>query len=749
MTEKKSEWITFFKRTFLAAAFTYLFLPIVEIFIPLNRFESDYGLIVYLVGTAVAVLFFRRWYVWLPVQALLMAFAYRLYFPSPASGGEWLVGLYGEISHSLLQFWHGEVVIFPTNVALLLVLFLIGSSAYLLVNYWQPVYAILICLGYLMILHVFTAYDFFPYVVQVLGMGILILGIVQTPVEKGWRRALLSVLAIGVGSFLFIRAALWSTDNLVPQQQWVESRARGFQRSLERRGFFEWVNFYSTGGFRQMGYGENDSELGGAIQQNFDHVLTSYDSDPHYWRISTKGLYTGRGWESLLPLEDNLSLPLEDVLASMPTPIDEESQEVELKEIYVDVADGFGHFPYTYQTVAVNYEMDEMVGTAQDFQFLAPSMEWIWEGEGEGPSEYQLTVIDGPIDVSGLEESFYPEEELSTLAPYLQLPETLPSRVIELAQSITAGIETPYGKVRAIESYLRNGSGLRYSLREAAILPEGRDYVDYFLFDSRVGYCDNFSTAMIVLSRAVGIPTRWAKGFNMGTIQYTADGDAYYLVTNANAHSWPEVFFPDHGWIPFEPTPAFSQPLTSSLTSGPVSDVFVLEENDLLQAEQAPEAAREEEEAAQAPSEAETAGEDAGQGATGEAMRNWELWLFLAGVLTLLVAWFRRPILMGVMRVMLKLDLLPPRQKAALVVALFQTGRKKAPNQTLRQYFTDIAQDVPMHKAAIHSFLQLQERLLYAPEGGMGVGKEETTPIFLNVLPAYEDMQLKKQESSF
>lgn len=745
MREQNVIWVSFFKRAFLAAAFVYLLLPIVEIFIPLNRFETDYGMVLYLIGTALTALLLRRWYFWLPVQALLLAFTYRFYFPSPENGWAWVRSLYGEIFQSLLQFWNGEVVIFPTNVALLLVLFLVGSSANLLITHLQPVFAVLISLGYLMILHVFTSYDFFPYVVRVLGAGILVLGLAQAPVERGWRRALLSVLAIGVGSFVFIRAALWSTDNLVPQQQWVESRARGFQRSLERRGFFDWVNFYSTGGgFRQMGYDEDDSELGGAIQQNFDPVLTSYDSDPHYWRISAKEVYTGRGWESRLSREDHLSLPLEEVFASMAT-------EERVKTVPVDVADDFGYFPYTYQTVDISYDGDEQAGTAQDFQLLVPSMEWVWEGDGLGPSEYQLTVIDGPIDLTGLAEVTYTEEELSTLVPYLQLPDTLPARVMELAQTITAEEESTYGKVRAIESYLRNGSGLRYSLREAAILPEDRDYVDYFLFDSRVGYCDNFSTAMIVLSRALGIPTRWAKGFNMGTLQFDADGEGFYQVTNANAHSWPEVFFPGYGWIPFEPTPAFSQPLTSSLTSGPVSDVLVLEEenyDDLLEAEEAREAGPEEEAAASSAPVETTGGEPAQEDHSGSTV-GWQLRLFLVAALAALAILFRGPLLRKMMELILKQGFLPPRQKAALIVSLFQTGRKKEPSETLRQYFTGIARDIPMHKDVLADFVQLHEKLLYASDDGVGISQAEMTPVFLNVLPAYRDMQLKKQASSF
>lgn len=742
MNISKAYLITLLKRILLTAAFLYLLWPILEIFIPLNQLEQADSVKLFLFATALAVLFLSRWYFWLPVQLLLTAWTYRHYFPSTETGWAWLSGLGSEISQSLLQFWDGQLLVFPAHVALLLVLFLIGISAYLLINHMQPTTGILFCLGYLMILHVFTAYDFFAYIVRILGVGILILGLVQVPVEKGWRRALLSLLAVGVGSFVFVRLALWGTDNLVPQQQWVESRARGFQRTLQRNGFFEWVDSYNAGGgLRQLGYDEDDSELGGPVQQNFDHVLTSYDSEPHYWRISTKGLYTGRGWEDQIPKEEHLSLPLEEVFAPLLT------QEQELRTVAVDVADNFGYFPYTYQTVNLTYGEEE-VRSLEDFSLLIPSSEWVWEGEGWGPSEYQLTLVADELDFSLLQEAAYTEEELARMIPYLQLPDELPQRVIELARTITAGEETMYGKIRAIESYLRNKSGLRYSLREASVLPDGRDYVDFFLFDSQVGYCDNFSTAMVIMSRAIGIPSRWAKGFNMGTQQFDASQNAYYQVTNANAHSWPEVFFPGYGWLPFEPTPAFSQPLTNTLLSGPASDVFVFEEeiNDVLEAEEAAE--NEEEVEPVAPETAEETEPEEGQERDAQPALRWELWVFPSLAVILIGFLFRRPLLRRMMQQILKSELLSPRKKASLVIALFQIGRPKQPSQTLRQYFSEIIQVVPMHKASLSAFVELQETLLYGSDPSI-LPKDEMTPIFLNVLPAFEDMQLKKQKSSF
>ncbi len=80
-----------------------------------------------------------------------------------------------------------------------------------------------------------------------------------------------------------------------------------------------------------------------------------------------------------------------------------------------------------------------------------------------------------------------------------------------------------------------------------------RDVADYFLFDLQTGYCDYYATSMVVLARAVGLPSRVVVGYVGG--QYIEEND-HYLVTEADAHTWVEVYFNGFGWIPFEPTAA-------------------------------------------------------------------------------------------------------------------------------------------------------------------------------------------------
>jgi transglutaminase-like putative cysteine protease len=130
---------------------------------------------------------------------------------------------------------------------------------------------------------------------------------------------------------------------------------------------------------------------------------------------------------------------------------------------------------------------------------------------------------------------------------YLALPQSVPERVHELAREIVAAKPNPYDKAKAIENYLRT---YPYDL-EVSAPPEDQDVADYFLFDLKRGYCDYYATAMVVLARSSGIPARFVSGYSPGS--YDAP-NARYIVRELNAHSWAEIYFPEIGWVEFEPT---------------------------------------------------------------------------------------------------------------------------------------------------------------------------------------------------
>jgi transglutaminase-like putative cysteine protease len=144
---------------------------------------------------------------------------------------------------------------------------------------------------------------------------------------------------------------------------------------------------------------------------------------------------------------------------------------------------------------------------------------------------------------------------------YLQLPDDIPLRVAELAQNLTTASTTPYEEAVAICNYLRT---LEYTVHIEAP-PDGADGVDYFLFETRKGYCQYFASAMTVLLRSSGVPARLVAGYGPGeptgdtSLDPHSPGEASQnTFAVKNSHAWCEVFFPGYGWMTFEPTPAYS-----------------------------------------------------------------------------------------------------------------------------------------------------------------------------------------------
>jgi hypothetical protein len=134
------------------------------------------------------------------------------------------------------------------------------------------------------------------------------------------------------------------------------------------------------------------------------------------------------------------------------------------------------------------------------------------------------------------------------LDKYLQLPEDFSPRVTQTALTVTVDMATPYAKAKAIERFLRE----QYPYDDAIPAPAPEvDPVEYFLYDLRRGYCDYYATAMVLMLRSLGVPARASSGYAEGIYD---EESGLFFVTDADAHTWVEVFFPNLGWVEFEPT---------------------------------------------------------------------------------------------------------------------------------------------------------------------------------------------------
>jgi transglutaminase-like putative cysteine protease len=131
----------------------------------------------------------------------------------------------------------------------------------------------------------------------------------------------------------------------------------------------------------------------------------------------------------------------------------------------------------------------------------------------------------------------------------LALPTSLSPEVTKLTKNITKKARSSFQDALAIQNYLSGGN--RFVYDTSAKASTGPDPLASFLFTTKRGFCQQFSTAMAVMARIMGIPSRVAVGFTRGTQR----PDGSWLVTTHDAHAWPELYFQGVGWVPFEPTP--------------------------------------------------------------------------------------------------------------------------------------------------------------------------------------------------
>lgn len=256
---------------------------------------------------------------------------------------------------------------------------------------------------------------------------------------------------------------------------------------------------------------------------------SSGDQSPapqHYWRSSIYIEYTGVGW---------LITEMPPSHESKATTENPPPGRYNLHQRYELVSQPQGSLFAVNMPVTMTVN-DEVI--ALQFDAVLPQIDRF---------EYEVTSWAVDLTVEQLSNSTidYPPQISSH---YLQLPESVPQRVLDLTNRITVGAESPYSKAVRIETYLRNT--YPYTL-DVPSPPPGRDVVDYFLFEAPGGFCSYYASAMTVMLRAAGVPARLVTGYAMG--EYEPANNAFHVVAS-DAHAWVEVYFTDYGWVEFEPT---------------------------------------------------------------------------------------------------------------------------------------------------------------------------------------------------
>lgn len=261
------------------------------------------------------------------------------------------------------------------------------------------------------------------------------------------------------------------------------------------------------------------------------------------WRGVTLDTFDGRDWTKKKRARD--FVPVTDGIHTLkdgPIKGDPVSYEILLEPVATTTLFGPYEVRRITSRVIPGIEVDDAGAIYARFQ---PSRRQQYRVESEIPKRTPVSAA----------ETNAPELSGTALETYLQLPQSMDTRIRDLALQITADGRTPYDKALRVETYLKRN----YNYTLLLNWNPGRDPLGTFLFSAKSGHCEYFASSMAVLLRAAGIPTRIVNGFLMG--EYNPVGDAY-VVRQSDAHSWVEAYLPGTGWTEFDPTPgdAATQP---------------------------------------------------------------------------------------------------------------------------------------------------------------------------------------------
>lgn len=266
-------------------------------------------------------------------------------------------------------------------------------------------------------------------------------------------------------------------------------------------------------------------------------------SDPTYLRLTALDAFTGADF-----LLDRLTAtPRQRVSRGLPSPPGPPIATIPVT-LTVRVSGNFAeHYlpvPYAVTQVSISGDWRLDVPTRTVFSTHTDTLGATYRARAELPDPGAATLAQSAA-FDPLRSPGYP----ASLAQDTYLPPTLAGlRVLADHIAAQAHATTYFQAVLAIQNYLR-GPLFSYSLNVPSLTGPGA--LETFLYQTHTGYCEQFATAMAALVRSLGVPARVAVGFTPGTLQPNGS----YLVTNHDAHAWPEVWFNQAGWLRFEPTP--------------------------------------------------------------------------------------------------------------------------------------------------------------------------------------------------
>ncbi|WP_044797213.1 transglutaminase TgpA family protein [Bacillus cereus] len=456
------------------------------------------------IGICFALSFFQtRWQI--PIKIVTVLFIiHSLYYKNAFINPSWLTTFFSDMFRNSSLFFQGNLLdispVFPTVLFFLSFWFLSSFTSFWIIHKKRGFLFLVLTIIYIATFHNLHLYNANYAIIRTVVIGFFMLSLLQ--VERIKEREHLQNYAREISKLLrpltiFI-VLLATIAYFAPKfgPQWPNP--------------MDFLKFNTSEASKEqkvstIGYGLDDSRLGGPFKADPTIVFTARTQNKQYWRVETKDFYTGKGWE-ISENPKKISFKNKNDVVSWY----EQNTKMKTTEATITMQKSYPHLTYPAGLVSVE--------AASDVSYsVDPFSEKIYTMNGDSSTtlhSYKVTYEISEFSIENLKAVKTNEGQETNpyfMTKYTQLPKSLPQ----------------------------------------------------LLFDTKSGYCNNFSTSMIVLLRSTGIPARWVKGYTEGTLDNTlasAEGEDVYTITNDNAHSWVEVYFPGYGWIPFEPTKGFTNP---------------------------------------------------------------------------------------------------------------------------------------------------------------------------------------------
>ncbi|MDR4419944.1 transglutaminase family protein, partial [Bacillus paranthracis] len=460
------------------------------------------------IGICFTLSFFQtKWQI--PIKIVTILFIiHLLYYKNIFINPSWLTKFFTDISRNSSLLFQGNFLdispVFPTVLFFLSFWFLSAFISFWLIHKKRGLLFLILTIIYITIFHNLHLYNANYAIIRTVVIGFFMLSLLRIERIKesehlqNYAREI-SKLLKPLSVFIVLSATIaYFAPKFGPQwpnpMDFLKFNTSEVSKKQE---------------VSKIGYGLDDSKLGGPFTADPTIVFTAQTQNKQYWRVETKDFYTGKGWEVSEKQKKVTFKNNNDVVSWY-----EQNTKTETTKATITMQKRYPHLTYPAGLISVEASSD--ISYSVD-----PFSEKIYTMDGDSSTtlhSYKVTYEVPEFSIENLKAVKTNEGQETNpyfMTKYTQLPKSLPQRVRDLAVSLTKDKDTRYDKVLAIENYFTDYSFI-YETTNVSFPAQNQDYVDQFLFDTKSGYCNNFSTSMIVLLRSAGIPARWVKGYTEG-----------------------------------------------------------------------------------------------------------------------------------------------------------------------------------------------------------------------------------------